>query len=82
MLYFNKIDIAEGIDVNKTSKSKECDICNYWYFLDKGFKFSPHVCNVCHDVLMVPVNLSEIAILNMNGNDYCCIIIGLSIILM
>ena len=50
MLYFNKIDIAEGIDVNKTSKSKECDICNYWHFLDKGFKFPPHVCNVCHDV--------------------------------
>ena len=26
MLCFDKIDISEGIDVNKTSKSKECDI--------------------------------------------------------
>ena len=29
----------EGIDINKTSASKECDLCHYWYFLDKGFKF-------------------------------------------
>ena len=28
----DKIDISEGIDVNKTSLSKECDICHYWYF--------------------------------------------------
>ena len=28
MLYFDRIDISEGIDVNKTSESKECDICH------------------------------------------------------
>ena len=28
MLEYNKIDISEGIDVNKTSLSKECDICH------------------------------------------------------
>ena len=37
MLYFDKTDVSEGIDVNKTSASKECDICHYWYFLNKGF---------------------------------------------
>ena len=26
-----KKDISEGIDVNKTSASKECDICHYWF---------------------------------------------------
>ena len=26
MLYFNRIDASEGIDVNKTTKSKDCDI--------------------------------------------------------
>ena len=30
MLYFDRVDISEGIDVNKTSKSKECDIFHYW----------------------------------------------------
>ena len=29
MLYFDRIDVTEGTDVNKTSKSKECDICHY-----------------------------------------------------
>ena len=29
MLYFNRIEVSEGIDVNKTSASKECDICHY-----------------------------------------------------
>ena len=32
MLEYNRIDISEGIDVNKTNLSKECDICHYWYF--------------------------------------------------
>ena len=43
MLYYNKIDISDGIDVNKTSASKESDICYYWYFLKKGFKFQQYV---------------------------------------
>ena len=33
MLYYDRIDVSEGIDVNKTSASKKCDICHYWYFL-------------------------------------------------
>ena len=43
MLYFDKIDVFEGIDVNKTCELKECDICHYWYLLHKGFKFQPNV---------------------------------------
>ena len=30
MLYFDRIDVSEAIDINKTSASKECDICDYW----------------------------------------------------
>ena len=32
MLENDRIDILEGIDINKTNASKECDLCNYWYF--------------------------------------------------
>ena len=28
MLYFDRIDVSEGIDINKTSASKKCNICN------------------------------------------------------
>ena len=38
MLEYDRIDILEGIDVNKTSESKEYNICHYWYFKDIGFK--------------------------------------------
>ena len=50
MLEYGKIDISEGIDINKTNASKECDICHYWYFLDKNFNYKPYPCNDCHDV--------------------------------
>ena len=62
MLYYNRTDISEGIDVNKTSASKECDVCHYWYFLNYSFKFQPNVCNRYHDLLMLSINLSDIAI--------------------
>ena len=74
MLYYDRIDVSEGIDVNKTSASKECDICHYWYFLNYSFKFQPNVCNRCHDLLMMSINLSDIAILNIKGSDCDCII--------
>ena len=73
MLYYDRIDVSEGIDVNKTSASKERDVCHYWYFLNYSFKFQLNVCNRCHDLLM-SMNLSDIVILNIEGSDYCCII--------
>ena len=51
MLQYEKIDISEGIDVNKTSASKESELCHYWFFKDVGFKFEEHVSNKCHDLL-------------------------------
>ena len=62
MLYFNRIDVSEGINVDKTSASKECDISHYWYFLNYSIKFQPNVCTRCHDLLMISMNLSDIAI--------------------
>ena len=47
MLRYQKIDISEGININKTNASKECEVCHYWLFKDIGFKF---VCNKCHDL--------------------------------
>ena len=45
MLEYDRIDISEGIDINKTSSSKECDIFHYWYFEDMGSKYEPYLCN-------------------------------------
>ena len=74
MLYYDRIEVSEGTDVNKTSDSKESDICHYWYFLDKGCKIQRDVCNGCHNLLVMSMNFNGIAILNIKGSDYCCII--------
>ena len=78
MLYYDKIDVTEGTDVNKTSKLEECDVGHCWYFLNKGFMFRPNVCNRYHELLMISMNLSDIAILSIKGADYCWIISGIS----
>ena len=43
MLQYKKSHILETIDINKTSASKECMLCHYWYFKDIRYKFEPHV---------------------------------------
>ena len=45
MIEYDRIDISEGIDMNKTCVSKKCDICHYWYFVDKNFNYEPYFCN-------------------------------------
>ena len=62
MLYYDRIDVSEEIDVNKTSASKECDICHHSYFLNYNFKFQPNACDRCHDLLMMAMNPSHISI--------------------
>ena len=72
ILQYEKIDVSEEIDTNKTSASKECMLCQYWYFKDVGFKFEPHVYNKCHDVLMTAYELKVIAILNVKRVTNFC----------
>ena len=71
---YDRIHVSEGIHVNKTSASNECDVCHYCYFLNYIFKFQLNVCNRYHDSLVMSLNLSDIAILNIQGSDYPCII--------
>ena len=63
MLYYDRTYVTEGIDNNKTSATKECDMCNSWYFLDKRFKFQPNVCNRCHNIFMMSMNDNILSIL-------------------
>ena len=69
MLEYDRIDILEGIDIKKTNASKECDMCHYWYFLDKNFNYEPYLCNGCHDLMQKAMNFNDIAIVSIKGND-------------
>ena len=70
MLEYERIDISEGIDVNKTNLSKECDICHYWYFKDTGFKYEKYLSNSCHNLMQKSMSFNNVAIVYVKGNAY------------
>ena len=70
MLEYNRTDISEGIDVNKKSASKECDICHYWYFKDIGLKYEKYLCNSCHDLMQKAMSFNNVAIVYVKGSAY------------
>ena len=78
MLRYQKTHSSEGIDVNKTSASKECELCHYWFLKDIGFKFKERVCNKRHDLLTMANSLKDIAILSAKGATFSCILMGIS----
>ena len=70
MLEYNRINISEGIDVNTTSFSKECDICHYCYFKNIGFKYEPFLCNGCHNLMQKAMSFNNVAIVYVKGSAY------------
>ena len=70
MLEYDRIDNSEGIDVNKTSSSKECDICHYWNFKDIGFKYEPYLSNGCHDLMQKAMSFNNVVIIYVKGSTY------------
>ena len=70
MLEYDRIDISEGIDINKTSSSKECDIFHYWYFEDMGSKYEPYLCNGWHDLMEKAVSFNKVAVVYFTGIAY------------
>ena len=78
MLQYLKINVSEGIDVNKANTLKECELCHYWIFKDVGVKFEKHVFNGCHDLLTMAYSLKNIAILSAKGATFRCVLMGIS----
>ena len=66
MLEYDRIDISEGIDINKTNASKEGDICRYWCF----FIYELYLCNGCHDLIQKAINFNNVAFVSIKGSDY------------
>ena len=70
MLEYDRIDISEGIDINKTNASKESKFCHYWYFKDIGFKFESYLCNGCHGLMQKTISFNDVAIIYVKGSAY------------
>ena len=79
MLEYDRIDISEGIDVNKNkSISRKCSLCKFYYFLDKNFKFGPHLCDGCYDMSMKANSMQNLAIVYHGENAYHIIFVFMS----
>ena len=50
----------------------------YLYFKDGGYESQLYLCNGYHAVSMMDYELKNIAILNVKGVDYMCILWGIS----
>lgn len=69
MLYHDRIDLSEGIGVNKTNESLKYIICQYYYFLEVGLEFQPKVPNGCHDLMEKTISFN-VAVISVKENEY------------
>ena len=71
MLEYDRIDISEGIDINKCKEtSARCSLCNFYYFVDENFSCRPFLCNGCYDISFKAVSIQNLTIISHNGNHY------------
>ena len=71
MLEYDRINLPEGIDVNKCEDtSRKCNLCQYYYFVFKNFNYQRHICHGCHDISIKTINMQNIAIIYHGGNAY------------
>ena len=67
MLKYDRIDITERIDLDKTNKSREC---HYWYFLNKNFSYGPFTCDGCYAIVQKSTDVKDIAIIHVKKAAY------------
>ena len=70
MLEYDRIDISEGIDINKTNASKECKVCHCGYFKDIGFRYEPYLSNGCHGLIEKAISYNDVAIVYVKESAY------------
>ena len=70
MLVYERIDISDGVDVNKSDESKECTLCHYRCFLDKSFSYGSYLCDGCYNMTQKCNKLKNIAIIRIKKSVY------------
>ena len=70
MLEYDRINISEGIDVDKSNKSKKYILCHYWYFLFKNFSYGPYLCDGCYNIIQKSINFKNIAIVHIKKSAH------------
>ena len=63
MLVYERINISDGVDANKSYESKVCILCHYWYFLDKNFSYGPYLCDGYYNMTQKCNELKNVTII-------------------
>ena len=72
MLEYNRIDLSEGIDVNKCEDtSRKCNLCQYYYFVFKNYSYQRYLCDGYHDMSVKALSMRHLTIIYYNGHAYC-----------
>ena len=77
MLYFYRIAFLKELILIKQLHQNSVIFVTICIFKTK-FEFQPYECNKCHDLLLMSMSLSNVAILRIKTINYCCIITGSS----
>ena len=60
MLEYDRIDLSEGIDVNKCEDtSKKCSLSQYYYFVFENFNYQIYLCDGCHDMYVKALSMQH-----------------------
>ena len=71
MLEYDRIDLSEGIDVNKCEDtSKKCSLCQYYYFVFKNFNYRRYLCDGRHGMSVKALSMQHLTIIYHNGHAY------------
>ena len=70
MLKYDKVDITEDIDLNKTNKSKQCMFCHLWCYLNKNFSYGPFTCDGYYNIVQKSIDFKDTAIIYIKKTAY------------
>ena len=73
MLDYDRINVSEGTNTNKTDGLRGYIICHYWCFLGKNFRFQPKVHDGCRYMTQKSMSFNNFAIVSIRINDYIII---------
>ena len=69
MLEYDRIDVSEGTDPNKTNGMRQYIICHYSYFRGVSYRFQSKVCNDRQDLIKKAISFNDAGIVSVIGNN-------------
>ena len=67
---YNRTEVSQGIDTNKTRSPHKCIVCHYWYFLMISFRFQLKICYGFHDMTQKYISFGDVTVVIIERNSF------------